>query len=169
MWSCYLGPRLPPPPSLLLNSIRCRLVVIDRGSEQKSRAQLFDHRGEFVRRIQLSEFSGFFDLFFQRCFFERWWNYPEFYIHITLRKFFKRLPSRLVNAMTKGGVDVQAACSTLAGHLVLVDHGGVVYSLDIDHTVPRIVAWFDTQPRLGEVRSLSRNYKENKFEKRKIY
>ena len=69
--------------------------------------------------------------------------------------------------MTKGGVDVQAACSTLAGHLVLVDHGGVVYSLDIDHTVPRIVAWFDTQPRLGEVRSLSRNYKENKFEKKK--
>ncbi|CAJ0580867.1 unnamed protein product, partial [Mesorhabditis spiculigera] len=47
-------------------------------------------------------------------------------------------------------LDVQAACGTLAGHLVLVDHGGIVYSLDISTNNPRVIHWFDTAPRMGE-------------------
>ncbi|CAJ0942978.1 unnamed protein product, partial [Mesorhabditis belari] len=84
-----------------------RYAVLDKSIDTKSRCQIFNTAGEFVRRVDLTQIG-------------------------------------------KVGLDVQAACGTLAGHLVLVDHGGLVYSLDISAAIPRVIHWFDTAPRMGE-------------------
>lgn len=35
-----------------------RYVVLDKGADGKTRAQIFDNRGEFMKRINLSECSS---------------------------------------------------------------------------------------------------------------
>ena len=87
-----------------------KIVVIDKATDSKSRVQLFTHKGNFMRRVNLGEFpsSEAFSFFL-----------------------FSRERVIAASIVPKGGIEVWAATATNAGHLVMVDQASAIYTLDI--------------------------------------
>ena len=88
-----------------------KIVVIDKATDSKSRVQLFTHKGNFMRRVNLGEFPSSADILF---------------LPVLKRE-------RVIEAsiVPKGGIEVWAATATNAGHLVMVDQASAIYTLDI--------------------------------------